>query len=411
MKNILKYTAIDFAGSSKLIDTNTFGRSQYASTKYLGLLYFTYLIFFDLFRWISVIIPYCFDLAFFVTLLFIAIYFSIKLKHSLYFFIFFFFGWVLSITVLISNLNFISFFEEFLFILRGFNSISFGYFFSKWVSRRQISQVLIFLFSVQLLQLFSFIFLAENIIPYSRVSGGAYRTTSIFYEPAFFSQFLFWVLALRIVGIQARGGIVLIAVATLLTQSLGGLFAFLSWMTYTWSQRKLTIKRGLMIFSAFVATWLFFDQMSFLRPIQGAFDLFELFSQMSCENNGTSIYRRLFADPCVLIWTYFENIVGFLFGITGFNSTELRILSGIVPNSDEVAGNGLIELVLNYGLLWTILLLLTISIYCGKRNFSKTLQFFVFVFLITQIDGAIAKPHLIFYIASFVFLLKGSKSK
>ena len=98
-----------------------------------------------------------------------------------------------------------------------------------------------------------------------------------------------------------------------------------------------------------------------------------------------------------------EDINTILFGLKEISTSKLRE-DNVDSKMGDIVGNGFVEIFMRYGLVYILLLIKLFTSFVRKKDY---LSFFLFFMLIVQIDGAIAKPFVWFYI--ILFIIKKNK--
>ncbi len=239
---------------------------------------------------------------------------------------------------------------------------------------------------------------------YSRArSLGLFRqVTSIFYEPAPYGMYLITYLFVSIRSSKElrrqRYMFLLVVFSIILTQSLGAITSLLVWMIY-FLLNDLISKRSVLNIEHVITIACVTIPIIYLAltPTRVA-----AFINAEGFLGDASAQRRVVIE--LIAFQEFlsnESFTNVLFGMTEEESRYYRYDAGLVVYDRHAsAANGLIELSLRYGILGLCLTLLLIFFAAG--NWKKALLAFLFLGLITQIDGAIAKPWIYSYMALFL---------
>lgn len=250
-----------------------------------------------------------------------------------------------------------------------------------------------------------------KLIPYSsgRIILGAEQLTSVFYEPAVMCQFL--VASLCIVfrspdGIRQNKLLCASCILTIIaSQSMGGVIGLLLWGLYlllhrSQTRRALFIKMGtIFLLVVSLSTLLkFFPENRVNRFIRG--------SEWQVHERSSSTYRRVNTEFYALqMFLVQSSVIKKMVGLSAEGSKIFREEQMLVMEGDDIAGNGLVEFTLRYGILGV--LLLTFFFYrISEKRINKFFLLWCFFGLIAQIDGAIGKPWIFTYTMVFVISIR-----
>ena len=235
-----------------------------------------------------------------------------------------------------------------------------------------------------------------------RVIVGIPQATAFFAEPALMGQFLvatLFILFRNPLDIRQHKILFLFCIITLLaSQSAGSWAGLLLWSLYMFLRRSkekntLFIKVSVIffLFMSFTALVTFFPENRVSIFLRGP------------EKTGSGSAGRRVQTEIIALGDFLSTtpIVSRLIGLSSYESKLYREKRMLVAYRDDIAGNGLVEFILRYGILGLALLLAFFYTLSGKciPRFVLLCYFFG---IITQIDGAIAKPWIFTYTMVFI---------
>ncbi|MBW7896418.1 MAG: hypothetical protein H3C27_15020 [Opitutaceae bacterium] len=229
------------------------------------------------------------------------------------------------------------------------------------------------------------------------------QATSIFYEPAAYSQFLVAMLFInfRSVGMTKLDLSICASfiISIILSQSVGGAIGLLVWFVVIFSPSIGSTRSGHMrnisvflLIAAAGAVILFFIISSGNSRYGGLFrqDAFGILQ------SGSGAVR-VTGEFMALLELARQGFFSLMFGLGDFGSRDFRMSLGY---SADVSGNGLVEIILRYGVIYLTFLISASALLLKKVK--RFVRFWLFFAVIAQIDGAIAKPWIWFYLAIFM---------
>lgn len=235
----------------------------------------------------------------------------------------------------------------------------------------------------------------------ARIIGFFRQVSTFFYEPAVFSQFfvmcLFVLFPYSDITWKKKFAFISAFVAIALSQSLGGYFGIVCWLAYNLYNFFIS-RKGTSVFPIFLIISLIF--VIGMVALGNESRISRFFASDSFESSGSGGRRvtvELIALDEFLSHSSFDKI---LIGLSSSEARNIRASRHLVVADDDVAGNGVIEFIFRFGILGLLLLIFFISVSCP--NLKASAGAFLFLMLISQIDGAIAKPWTFSYLAIFI---------
>ena len=253
--------------------------------------------------------------------------------------------------------------------------------------------------------------LSVDIVPWARGrSGGLLRQmTSVFYEPAVCAQFL--VSTLFVIAPDSESCLKrvkfcgLVALAVLGTQSLGGLAGLGCWVGYVLFRRGLSGRgksRVVLLSCALAIVAIGFSVMAKDNRVATFFRSGDL------EMYGSAGRRVLVEQQAASEFLSTSSALELAIGLSTDEARYFRQQQRLTHYHDYVAGNGVVELLIRYGVVGLGCTLLGMTI--GSRRGLAGVTVLLFL-LISQIDGAVAKPWVFAYIGFFVGTMRARSKR
>lgn len=246
-----------------------------------------------------------------------------------------------------------------------------------------------------------------DLFPYTSGRGwfNSRQLSSIFSEPALYGQMIiayFFISYNSLYDLKKDiYRVLLIGLSLLFCQSAGAIFSFFLFLIYLSLKEKRFIKNikyiGLMMSIIVISIYLTFTYLPNARilsllQVQGSTSLaLDRSGEIRVTNEFDSLKEFLK-----------EDLVTVLFGLKNIDTNDFRI-KRIDPLMGDMVGNGLVEITMRYGIVYILFLSILFLMILRKGNYF---EFIIFFMLIVQIDGAIAKPWIWFYIAMFIISKK-----
>ncbi len=256
---------------------------------------------------------------------------------------------------------------------------------------------------VALLQVLMATVIGIEIIPWARGRSGVglRQATSLFYEPAVCAQFLaasLFILFFSDEGVGRHRRLFYLTLVTMvLTQSLGGLFAAVTWV----GVRTLRsggidrLGRAIAIVGVLLVALLIF----FALAPTNRYSIFLGSETMEVDGSaGRRVLVEYIALSEFLKTADWGNIA---IGLPSIEAKYFRNMSHIVTQKDGIAGNGIVEIILRYGILGFANIVICMMIWFWA-NPARCCRVFIFFGLLAQMDGAISKPWIFAYTSIYI---------
>lgn len=236
----------------------------------------------------------------------------------------------------------------------------------------------------------------------SRQSLGIQQLTGIYYEPAAFGQFL-------IAGLfifysdsnsieRSKTYLILTLICVILTQSLGAFYGLIIWsLCLLFLQQKSSVYDIGKTIKYSIYTAISISSILIILTLAGESRLDPVLRGNMLDSYSGSAQLRLIGEIYALQTFFSSDITSILFGLGEFDSQYYRYDLGF---SLKVVGNGLVEVLLRYGLIYLFMLIVLSNFLFPTLR--SLIYFWVFFAVTCQIDGAIAKPWIWFYTSAYV---------
>lgn len=256
---------------------------------------------------------------------------------------------------------------------------------------------------------FLLLFIGIDLFPYTSGRNwiGSRQLSSIFSEPALYGQmvvaymFVQYSSVSKLKNNKFEVGIILFSL--LLCQSAGAIFSILIWGIYLSLKEKALLPKIKVTISVFIA-------MAILIISAISLPNSRISQLLSNENvQAVALDRsgeiRVTNEITALRKFLNRDIQEIAFGLKK-DDTDFFRFNNVDRFTGDIVGNGLIEIVLRYGLIFLLILFL---FFYYLIDYKYLIYFAIFLILVTQIDGAIGKPWTWFYIS--ILSLKLSKAR
>jgi len=262
----------------------------------------------------------------------------------------------------------------------------------------------VFILSIIGIIAFLLLIVGIDIFPYTsgRVWLNSRQLSSIFSEPALYGQMVtaYFFISYNNLGDLKKDiyRVLIIGVCLLFCQSAGAIFSIFVFITYLAFKEGNGIKvlKKIVLVISIIATTVYLT-LSYLPKAR----ILSLLQPQSVELDRSGEIRV--ANEFESMQEFFKtDVITVLFGLKNTDSNEFRV-DRVDPLMGDIVGNGLVEITLRYGLVYILLISLLFYKLIPKGSYFKFLIFFM---LIVQIDGAIGKPWIWFYIVMFIISTK-----
>lgn len=250
--------------------------------------------------------------------------------------------------------------------------------------------------------------LGIDLLPYTsgRLWLGTRQLSSVFSEPALYGQLVvtfFFVSYDKISDMKMDvRSLIIIGLSLVLCQSAGAIFSIIIFILIISLKGKSFAKTVRDVFIVIVGLVIVgYTVYEFLPDAR-------VFSSIKLSATGSELDRsgeiRVLNELESLKKFFISAIDEIAFGLKAISTNDFREVN-VDSQSGDMVGNGLVESMLRYGVVFLLLL------YTSLKGVSKSsfLMLVLFTILITQIDGAIGKPWAWFYIV--LFLVKKSNRR
>jgi len=242
-----------------------------------------------------------------------------------------------------------------------------------------------------------------DFLAYSRSRQGRFikQVTGFFYEPAALSQFVLFVLFVSTFwykGWMKRTVLILSPILIILTQSLGGFFGLFAYGGFIVLRSRGIGRKVIAVFVTGLLTLIVGLVLVSIFPDSRVGMFFYDFGHAidTSAQRRTTIEYQIGEDFFLT-----SGPVDVSIGLKPSDADQFRIASGLIEFDDNVAGNGIVEFLLRYGVIGTALLLL--SVFLLGWNLVGSCLGVGFFMLLCQIDGAIAKPWIFAYMGFYAY--------
>lgn len=264
-----------------------------------------------------------------------------------------------------------------------------------------------FILSIIGLIAFFLLIVGIDILPYTsgRTWFNSRQLSSIFSEPALYGQMIvtyFFISYNSLKDIKKDAyRVLIVGVSLLFCQSAGAIFSVFIFVIYLAFKKQNVIK---ILRSAVVIISLILISLYSITNYLPSARITSILQNK--EARGVALDRsgeiRVLNEIKSLEEFLKDDVQTGLFGLKNTGSSEFRV-NRVDPLMGDIVGNGLVEITLRYGLFY---IFFTVMLFYKVLNRGNYFKFFIFFMLIVQIDGAIGKPWIWFYITMFILSTK-----